>query len=326
MRKLIVFFLAFALVSLFSINCIADTNETLRIGVFIPNAGEPYFQNKNHGYYQAEVLLKQYYNINVDVELYDAGGFQHPLNQIKQIEDSLQRGMDAIVLNACDAEALIPVVEEALARGVPVISDDCLVNTETTMKISENSKHVGEVQAQFIVESLGEKGNVVMLLGPPGADISQQRSAGALEYFEKYPGINILDKQWHEPEVYEALKKMEDFIQAYGDDIDAVYTYSSTAGMAAAQTLEAAGYKPGEIVITTIDLDPDVIQYMEEGWISSIIPCQPVKLARSAVFYAVRAALGQEVPKRIYSGDEINLTIDSLKNFDQSDAIAAEYF
>ncbi|GAI56174.1 unnamed protein product [marine sediment metagenome] len=89
MRKLIVFFLAFTLVSLFSINCIADTNETLIIGVFIPNAGEPYFQNKNHGYYQAEVLLKQYYNINVDVELYDAGGFQHPLNQIKQIEDSL---------------------------------------------------------------------------------------------------------------------------------------------------------------------------------------------------------------------------------------------
>ena len=89
MKKLIVFFLVFTLVSLFSLTCIADANENIKIGVFIPNAGDPYYQNKAYGYFQAEALLKYMQNINVELEFYDAGGYQFPLNQIRQIEDSI---------------------------------------------------------------------------------------------------------------------------------------------------------------------------------------------------------------------------------------------
>ena len=163
-----------------------------------------------------------------------------------------------------------------------------------------------------------------MLLGPPGADIAQERAKGAIECFEKYSGINILDKQWHPSNMSDALKKMEDFIQAYGEDIDAVYTFGCVTAFAAAQALESAGYKPGDVVIATIDLHSEVIKYMEEGWITATIPCQPIKLARSAVLYAAKAVQGEKIPKRIYTGDEIIITIENLKNFDTSDAMVPE--
>jgi ABC-type sugar transport system substrate-binding protein len=306
------------------LTCFAATNENIKIGVFIPNAGDPYYQNKAYGYFQAEVLLKYMQNINVELVLYDAGGYEFPLTQIQQIEDSIQGGMDAMIVTACDAAGLVPVVEKALEDGVIVIADDVMVNTETTSKISENSIHVGEVQAQFIVERLGEKGNVVMLLGPPGADIAQERAKGAIECFEKYPGINILGKQWHDGNMSDSLKKMEDFIQAYGEDIDAVYTFDSVSAFAAAEALESAGHKPGDVVIATTDLHSEAIKYMEEGWITATIPCQPIKLARSAVLYAAKAVQGEKIPKRIYTGDEIIITIENFKNFDTSDAMAPE--
>jgi len=324
MKKLIVFFLVFTLVSLFGLTCLAETNDTIRIGVFIPNAGDPYYQNKAYGYVQAAVLLKQLQDINVELKLYDAGGYEYPLTQIQQIEDGLQRGMDAMIITACDASALIPVVEKVFESGVPVIADDVMVNTETTMKISEDSKHVGEVQAQFIVDRLGGKGNIVMLLGTPGADLTKERANGALECFEKYPDIHILDKQWHSQTLNEALKKMEDFIQAYGDDIDGVYTIDAVAAMAVSQALQAAGFKPGDVVIATTDLHAEIMKFIEEGWVTATIPCQPVKLARSAVLFAVQAAQGKEIPKRIYTRDEIALTIDSMKTFDPSDVFAPD--
>src|SRR5690606_6725515 len=106
----------------------------------------------------------------VNVQMYDAGGYEMIERQIAQVENVIQRGVDAIVITATNAEALVPVVEEAMARGIQVISDDVLLATDNvTLKISENSYNVGRALAQFLVDRLNGQGNVVMLKGPAGA-------------------------------------------------------------------------------------------------------------------------------------------------------------
>jgi hypothetical protein len=61
---------------------------------------------------------------------------------------------------------------------------------------------------------------------------------------------------------------------------------------------------------------------LNDGLLTGVLPAQPVKLARLALTYAVDAAMGQKVPKRVYTTDEFVLTKSTLTTFDMSDASA----
>lgn len=304
----------------------AAPEKEVTITVLMSNAGDPYFQNKSFGYIQGGKLLEaQNTGLKVNVELYNAGGYEYSEVQIAQMEDAIQRGVDAIVLTAVNAEALVPVVEEALDAGIPVISDDSIVNTDRVpMKISENSYNVGKLEANAIARALNFEGNVVMLNGPAGPDISAQRAQGAKDEFALYPGITILAEQWHPSNLVEATRVMEDFIQAYGDDINGVYVFGTVTAIGAAEALKAAGYEPGDVVIGAIDLHDEALAYMNDGWLSCITPAQPIKLASLAVQYAYAASQGEQIPERVYTSDENCLTPDQITTFDTSDAMAPE--
>ena len=124
------------------------------MSVFVPDGGNPYYQNKVFGYYQGVELLKvEYPNHEVELTLYNAGSYANKMKQINQIEDSMVKGVDAMVVTSCDSDALVPVVKKALSKGIPVVADDVLVNTDTTMKISEHSYRIGVNSAAYRQEN-----------------------------------------------------------------------------------------------------------------------------------------------------------------------------
>ncbi|MCL6451570.1 MAG: sugar ABC transporter substrate-binding protein [Acetobacteraceae bacterium] len=297
--------------------------KKVTIAVCISNAGDPYFQNKSYGYIEAEKQLEtRYPEYDVVVELYDAGGYEFSEKQIAQVEDAIQRKVDAIVLTCTNREALVPVINKAMAAGIKVVNDDVLVKTATTIEISENSYNVGLSVADFIARRLNGQGGVVMLKGPGGADLFMERARGAHDEFARYPGIKILAEQWHPQNIVEARRIMEDYIQAHGKNIKGVYAGGAVASMGAAEALKAAGFKPGEVVIASVDIHDEDMKYMREGWITGLVPCQPVKLARMSVMYAFKAVRGEPVPKKIYTSDEMVVDLERLATFDLSDCMA----
>lgn len=303
-----------------------EPSEEVTIVVLIPNAGDPYFQNKSYGYVQgAQLLEASHPGLKVNLELYNAGGYEYSEVQIAQMEDAIQRGVDAIVLTATNSEALVPVTEQALEAGIPVIADDVLVNSDkVSMKISENSYNVGKQEANAIARAINFEGNVVMLNGPAGVGLFEERAQGARDEFALYPGISVLEERWGPSNLVEATKIMEDYIQAYGDEMNGVYACGTVTSMGAAEALKAASYQPGDVVIGAIDLHDEGLAYMNDGWLSCITPAQPIKLANLAVQYAYAASQGEEIPERIYTSDENCLLPEQLATFDTGDAMAPE--
>ncbi len=297
--------------------------KTITIAVFIPNGGDGYYQNKSYGYIQGGLMLEATNpGVKVNVELYNAGGYDQAEKQISQVEDAITRKVNAIILTACNKEALAPVVNKAMAAGIPVINDDVLVNAKTTTSISENSYNVGRNAAEYIARILNGKGKAVMLKGAPGGQLFMDRAQGAHDEFARFPDMKVVAEQYHQVNIVDGRKVMEDFIQAQGKNINAVWSTNATVAIGAAQALEAAGYKPGQIPIIGIDFHDEALKYMANGWITGLIPCQPVKLARMAVQYAFAAANGQKVPEKIYTTDDTVVDAKMLPSFDQSDAMA----
>jgi ribose transport system substrate-binding protein len=300
------------------------------IAVFLSNGGDPYFQNKSYGYIQAEK------DLGVNVELFDAGGYENVEKQIAQVEDAIQRQVDAIVLTPVDSTALCGPTQEALDAGIPVVADDIMLACDFKVPagVSENSVNVGYQECKYMVEKIGGEGNFVMLKGPSGAGIAIDRVKGCKKALSEHPGTKILAEQWGPSNIETGNNLMDDFIAAHGESIDAVFTFGAITALGAVNALQSAGFKPGDVSIATIDYHPEVLSYMDEGWIDGTIPAQPVRLAYLATEQAAKLAQDQEAAgkegvdpccdKRLYTKDEYVVDESNIDDYDPSNAVAPE--
>lgn len=187
--------------------------------------------------YAAEALKEQgviseYYITNADGDV---------SKQISDFNDLLTKDVDAIIITAASSSALSPVCEEATAEGVVVISFDSLVDTdEVAGKVVCDDKEFGRIGAQFIVDQLGGKGDVVMLDGIAGSTCSENRTAGAMSAFEQYPDINIVSQinaDWD----YAAAKVAVEGLISSNINIDAIWSQGGAMTQAAVDAYNEAG-------------------------------------------------------------------------------------
>lgn len=115
--------------------------------------------------------------------------------QIQQIQNLLNRGVDAIIINPNDQQALNLALEEAVAEGVVVISIDQEVSAQGVYNVVIDQKEWGATNARWLAEALGGKGNIVIIEGFVGHPANEDRMAGAMEVLADYPDIKVLGRE-----------------------------------------------------------------------------------------------------------------------------------
>jgi ABC-type sugar transport system substrate-binding protein len=307
--------------------------KKMQLAVFVPNGGDPYWQNKAYGYVRAAEKMG-----NVDLRLIDAGGYGGVEKQINQIDDAIQRQVDAMVVNATDSKAICGPMERAMDAGIAVVADDIMPTCDfkVPLGVSENSTNVGRQQCLHLAKAIGGKGGIVMLKGPAGAKLVIDRQAGCKEALKDYPDIKILGQQWGQNDLASSQSLMDDFLQAHGKEIDAVYTLGSVGGLGVVNALKSADYKPGDVKLLAVDYGDEIIEAIKAGWVDGVIPAEPVRLAEITATSAI--ALAQKKPiegktgedecceKRQYTAGEEPVLRDELDAFDASKAVAPPDF
>jgi ABC-type sugar transport system substrate-binding protein len=194
------------------------------------------------------------------------------------------------------------VIESAIQKGIALVNEDVLASSPMIKcKTSEDSYNVGRMEAIFLVETLKGKGKVVLLHGPPGADLFIERSEGTKDYLSKFPDIKIVAEHHLQHDVGLYTKIMDDSLQAF-PDVSGVVAYSgSVSALGIANALKAAGKKPGEVVVVNVDLDGELPDLVREGWITGTILCEPVGLARASMRLVKDMIDGKPVPAHFYT-------------------------
>ncbi len=96
-------------------------------------------------------------------------------NMDKLIEDEV----DAILLNPTDPEASVDLIEKAFNLGIPVFTLDRQVDSDMVlMHIASDNRSGGYLAGEFIVDTLGGQGKVVVLQGLKGASVDRERGRG----------------------------------------------------------------------------------------------------------------------------------------------------
>ena len=172
-----------------------------------------------------------------------------PSTQAADIQDLIAQGVDILLVSPVTAEALDPVIRRATRQGVPVVLvDRAVTDPENFITfVTASDQALGRISAQWLAEKLNFEGDVVMLGGLAGASPAEARIQAALEVFNQYPGINVLDTQYTSWSPANGKTIMQALIQRFGDGIDGVWSDSGLQGSGSIEAFLGAGYAAGAI-------------------------------------------------------------------------------
>ena len=146
--------------------------------------------------------------------------------QIADIEQFINEGVDLIVVAPNEAEAITPIVEKAYNKGIPVVLVDRRINSEQyTAYIGADNYEMGRQIGTYIASRLKNGGRVVELTGLQGSTPAQDRHRGLLDALADDSGIHIVataDAGWSRQSAEQAF----DSILTQHPHIDLVFAHN----------------------------------------------------------------------------------------------------
>src|SRR5450759_2678027 len=112
--------------------------------------------------------------------------------QLSDIRSLTAKGVNAIVFNPNDANALNPALAEANAAGIKTVSVDQYVTDPNTWNLYNNQVKYAELGAKWLFDQLGGKGTVWYTRGAAGASADSDRDIGFKNILKQYPNIKIV--------------------------------------------------------------------------------------------------------------------------------------
>ena len=102
---------------------------------------------------------KKYAESNLpDVDLIVTNGENNASKQVTDVESLIAQGVKTLIISPVTADALTPVVKQAMDAGIPVVTLDRKVNTDVTLHIGADNKLIGETAGKFVCTALDRQG------------------------------------------------------------------------------------------------------------------------------------------------------------------------
>ena len=219
--------------------------------------------------------------------------------QVQQVENFIAQKVDAIILNPCEVEASSPAVDKAVAAGIPIINVNSETKSTPTAFVGSRDEESGRIAMEYIAQRLKGKGNVVMMDGFMGQAAQLKRDQGAREVLAKNPGLKLLAHQTAEWDRAKGMTLMENWIQSYGDKIDAVFAQNDEMGMGAVIALEQAKRKD-KVVVASVDAIADALEAVKSGRLDATVFQDAKGQGGNAVEVALKILRKQPYEKQVF--------------------------
>ena len=265
-----------------------------------------------------DAYIEQYKQSGVVSEYTVANADGDTSTQISQIENMIAEGYDAILLDAGSSDALNQVLEKAVDAGIVVVNFDSLVTTDKiTCRIGTSDEEYGRLCAQWLVDTLGEKGDIIVFSGPAGVAVSEGREKGAMKVLEEYPDISIITTLHSEYNSAPAMEVLNPVLDA--NEIDGI---CALGGSLASASLTAVLNKGIELIpICGENYNGFLKQWSDnvENGFESFAVCQPNWLGILAIEQSIRILNGEDYDQ------DVTVPIPTINNDNLSDFVPNDY-
>jgi ribose transport system substrate-binding protein len=181
-------------------------------------------------------------------EILHTDGQGNTQKQISDIESLAAQRVDIILVFPDGGPALIKAMHDATAAGAAVVPYDTGTAfpgerlKDYLLTVTEDQKAKAIDEAEWTVQALNGKGNILELGGTPGNPVTGMMDEGWNGVFKKYPGIKVLEGgpvyvNW---DAAETQRVVAGLLPKYSQ-IDATMNDDGPGSVAALRALQAAG-------------------------------------------------------------------------------------
>ncbi|MEF9972863.1 MAG: sugar ABC transporter substrate-binding protein [Clostridia bacterium] len=291
MKKILAVVLAFTLA--LSLATVASA-EPGKYGCAVPNATNSFYATCISGVEQGVKEFDPECSVIVTDAGFDSG------KQLDQVNDLIMQGCKAIILIAVDSNSITPAINECKAAGIPVYVMDtpAAENDGVISTVTANNYSAGEIAGHALLEAIGGKGKIVTITTTGSEGINQRKQA-LYDQMKDYPDVEIVQEQIvQNGTTEEAQTIMENLIQSI-PDLAGVFTTGDVFAIGICAALQANGFKPGEVKVTSIDGATNAIELIKSGYLTATAAQLPAELGKMCVKNAVEHAAGNAVEKDI---------------------------
>ena len=221
--------------------------------------------------------------------------------QITDVRSLIDAGAKALITIVADSKAIVPALDYAEQRKVPVVSVDIgpdggkfyvLVKADNVRMAEEACKEMGE--------RIDGKGKVLNLLGDLATINGRDRTDGFKDCMKsEFPDIEVIDKPtyWRPEDATNQAQTVVNSVQ----DLAGIYMQSDAVMLSGVlNVLKSAGKdakvgEPGHITLISIDGTPLALKKIRSGELDAAVS-QPIDLySKYGVEYARKAVAGVEL-------------------------------
>lgn len=232
-----------------------------KIALLMADLGNPYF------HVLRDAVVNQGEELGYEVLVYD--GQNDASKQPSQVEDALQKGVNAIVINPADEASTANALRDAISQNIPVVTVDRSVDVDGILSylVTDNVKG-GESAGKWLEKKMPEGGKVIHMEGIIGTAPQRERGGGFLSVIDpaKNPGskFTILDTAVGEFSMAPAEAAMSDMLAKH-NDIDVVFAQNDTMAVGVVRAIETAGRSGDGIIVIGFDGAKEAYDLIEQG-------------------------------------------------------------
>jgi ABC-type sugar transport system substrate-binding protein len=228
-------------------------------------------------------------------------------NQISAIRSCIQQKVNVIALPPVVEDGFEQVLTEAKNAKIPVIIVDRSVSASKDLYASHIGSDMvleGERSAAEFNKLLPSGGAILELSGTTGSGAAVGRAKGLRNKLNS--NIKILDSQTGNFTRAEAKPVMEAFLKKYkaGTDFQGIFIHNDDMGIGAIESLKAAGVKPGDLKIVSVDGTRGGFQAMVDGWFQADVECNPL-LGPQVSEMALKLMNGQTIDREVLTNETV---------------------
>ncbi|SHE55775.1 ribose ABC transporter substrate-binding protein RbsB [Clostridium fallax] len=265
-------------------------NDDKKIGMVVSTLNNPFFVSMKEG---AEQKAKE---LGYDLVVLDSQN--DPAKERSNVEDLVQLGVTAVLINPTDSDAVETAVKVANNKNVPVITLDRQSNGgEVACHIASDNIKGGQMAAEFALDKLKNKDNILVaeIQGIPGASATRDRGKGFHDILDEKSNIKFVSSQAADFDRQKGLQVMENIIQAT-PEFDIVFAHNDEMALGAAKALKTVNK---DVIIIGFDGNDDAKEAVDKGDMTATVAQQPDLIGSLGVEVSHNIRSGKNVQKQV---------------------------
>jgi ribose transport system substrate-binding protein len=296
-----------AAVALAMASSAASAQNLKKVGISVGSLGNPFFVATIKG------ITDKAKAINPGVEVTSVSSDYDLNKQFTQIDNFIAAGVNVIMLNAVDPQAILPAVKKAQAAGIVVAAFDVAAAGADVTVMTDNVK-AGTLACQYIVDHIKGKGNVLIVNGPQVSSVTD-RVKGCKAVFAKNPDIKVLSDDQDAKGSRDGGLAVGQSLLTRFPQVDAIFAINDPTGIGV--SLAAKQLNRSEFIITAVDGAPDIEGELKSG--TSLIKASssqdPYSMAGHSLELGAAALDGKKPENNVILLDPVLITNDNIGTY-----------